>query len=467
MKKTNLAKNTILLSIGTIMTKGINLLMIPLFSSWLSTEDYGTFDLLCTYVSLLIPFITMSSSDAIFRFSIEQDNPKEKIRYISTGFCINAVNSLLVCIVIGAIGIFKQWNMAIPFILLLLTELFNNHLQGFMRALKKLNVYSFASVLTTFGIAISVTVFVLGFNMGLKGIVYGYALGYFIGEIVLVFITKYWKYLVVSSVNMKTVKELIGYAYPLIPNNICWWVINVSDRTFISLFLGSAFNGIYAIAYKIPNFCASIFNVFSISWQEAAVDLLDSEDRNSYYNNVYNRTTATMISLCGGLLALNYFLFKYIFDIRYFDAKLYSPILITSVIFGSLTQYFGGIQISLKRTKENGLTTMMGAVINVVIDLLWINQIGLYAAAISTLVANIAICVVRYIRLTKEICFKLNKKTWLFIVYYLYLLVMSYWCNSFSLSIINLAISCVMFCIINWDFVEKFLRKLKLVRGDF
>lgn len=464
MKKTNLAKNTILLSIGTIMTKGINLLMIPLFSTWLSTEDYGSFDLLCTYVSLLIPFITVSSSDAIFRFLVNQDDIKEKKRCISTGFCINAINSLVVCVIIASIGAFKPWNMVIPFILLLLTELFNNHLQGFMRAIKKLNVYSFASVITTFGIAVAVTIFVLGFDLGLKGIIYGYALGYLIGEIVLVLVTRYWKYLDFSLVRMKTVKELIDYAYPLIPNNICWWIINVSDRTFISFFLGNAFNGIYAIAYKIPNFCASIFNVFSISWQEAAVDLLNSDDRNDYYNDVYNRTTSMMISLCGGLLALNYFLFQHIFDIRYFEAKLYSPILITSVIFGSLTQYFGGIQISLKRTKENGLTTMMGAVINVLIDLALINQIGLYAAAISTLVANIAICAVRYVRLTKEIHFKFKRKIWIFIAYYMYLLVMAYWCNTLAVNFFNLAVSCVMFCIINWDFGLKFLRKLKIVR---
>lgn len=464
MKKTNLTKNTILLSIGTIMTKGINLLMIPLFSSWLSTEDYGLFDLLCTYVSLLIPFITMSSSDAIFRFSVDKDDEKEKIRYISTGFFISAVNAIVFSLVIAVVGFFGHWNMAVPFITLLVTELFNNHLQGFMRALKKLNIYSFASVITTFGIAIAVTVFVRGFNLGLSGIVYGYALGYLIGEIVLIFVTRYWRYLKFSLVSVKTAKELIGYAYPLIPNNICWWVINVSDRTFINLFLGNTFNGIYAIAYKIPNFCASIFNVFSISWQEAAVDLLDSDDRNNYYNNVYNRTVATMISLCGGLLALNFFLFQYIFDARYYDAKLYSPILITSVIFGALTQYFGGIQISLKRTKENGLTTMMGAAINVIIDLMLINQIGLYAAALSTLVANMAICAIRYIRLTIEVHFKLDGKTWLFVTYYLYLLFMSYWCETLEISFLNLLISCIMFCIINRDFIIKSLRKCKVLK---
>lgn len=464
MKKTNLAKNTILLSIGTIMTKGINLLMIPLFSSWLSTEDYGSFDLLCTYVSLLIPFITMSSSDAIFRFSVDKDDEKEKRRYISTGFIITAINAIVFCLAIAVLGVVGHWNMMTPFITLLVTELFNNHLQGFMRALKKLNVYSFASVITTLGIAIAVTIFVRGFNLGLSGIVYGYALGYLIGEIVLILVTRYWKYLNFSLVSIKTVRELIGYAYPLIPNNICWWVINVSDRTLINLFLGNASNGIYAIAYKIPNFCASIFNVFSISWQEAAVDLLNSDDRNNYYNNVYNQTVATMISLCGGLLALNYFLFQYIFDVRYYEAKLYSPILITSVIFGALTQYFGGIQISLKRTKENGLTTMIGAAINVIIDLMLIIQIGLYAAALSTLVANMAICTIRYIRLTKEVHFKLDGKTWMFVVYYLYLLFMSYWCGTFGLSFLNLLISCIMFCIINRDFIIKLLRKCKVLK---
>ena len=110
-------------------------------------------------------------------------------------------------------------------------------------------------------------------------------------------------------------------------------------------------------------------------------------------------------------MSLNYFLFNYIFELRYFDAKLYSPILISVVIFGSLTQYFGGIQISFKRTKENDVTTMIGAVVNVVIDLVLIKSIGLYAAALSTIMANIVVCVLRYIRLNADIHFKLERKS--------------------------------------------------------
>ena len=90
MKKSNdsLAKNTILLSIGTFMTKGLSFIMVPIFSRWLSTEDYGTFDLLCTYVTLLIPLIGLASNEALFRFSMDEKARmvKENISQIALRF---------------------------------------------------------------------------------------------------------------------------------------------------------------------------------------------------------------------------------------------------------------------------------------------------------------------------------------------------------------------------------------------
>lgn len=460
MSKSNLAKNTALLSIGTMLTKGINLIMIPLFSAWLSTEDYGMYDLLATYVSLLIPFITLSSSDAVFRFVIESNADDDKKKYISTAFGINAINTCIVILGLIVVRLLTGWEYTLPFITLLVSELFLNHLQGVTRAIKQLRLYALANVVSTVGIASSVTFFVLVLKLGLTGMLYGYTVGYLIGEVLLVVSIKYWKYIHLSSISFETVKQLVAYSYTLIPNNICWWIINVSDRTLINIFLGAAANGIYAIACKIPNFCASVFNVFNISWQEAAIDMLNSDKRNEYYNSIYNNTVSTMISLCAGVLSLNFFLFTYIFNERYFTAAFYAPILITSIVFSSLTQYFGGIQISLKRPKENGITTMIGAVVNVLIDLVLIKVIGIYAAAISTLVSNIVICVIRYIRLYGEIEFKLERKTCYYIVYYIYMFGMSYVFKSVVLSALNLLLASAMFCVINREFIYKIIKKV-------
>ena len=59
-------KNTVILGIGAVFSKGLVFLMIPFFSRWLSVDDYGAFDLYSTYITLLIPFMTLSSGEAIF-----------------------------------------------------------------------------------------------------------------------------------------------------------------------------------------------------------------------------------------------------------------------------------------------------------------------------------------------------------------------------------------------------------------
>ena len=55
--KDSLMKNTLLLSMGTFLTKGLSFIMVPFFSKWLSTAEYGSFDLMATYVTLLLPLI--------------------------------------------------------------------------------------------------------------------------------------------------------------------------------------------------------------------------------------------------------------------------------------------------------------------------------------------------------------------------------------------------------------------------
>ena len=87
MKKNDLAKNTLLLLIASLLTKGLQFLMIPFFSSWLSIENYGTFDVVCTYITLLIPLVSFATADSVFRFSVDLDFNGRK-KYVTNGFFI-------------------------------------------------------------------------------------------------------------------------------------------------------------------------------------------------------------------------------------------------------------------------------------------------------------------------------------------------------------------------------------------
>ena len=63
--------------------------------------------------------------------------------------------------------------------------------------------------------------------------------------------------------------EMLRYSVPLVPNAISWWIANVSDRLLILYFLGSAMNGIYAAANKIPTIYTTFFSVYNLAWLES------------------------------------------------------------------------------------------------------------------------------------------------------------------------------------------------------
>ena len=60
-----LIQNTIIIAIGNLGTKIIFFLLLPLYTSLLSTKDYGTYDLLITYASFIVPLITFLIEESI------------------------------------------------------------------------------------------------------------------------------------------------------------------------------------------------------------------------------------------------------------------------------------------------------------------------------------------------------------------------------------------------------------------
>lgn len=464
MKKNSLAKNTILLSIGTILNKGLVFFMVPLFSSWLSTEDYGTFDLLCTYVTMLIPILSLAIGEGIFRYAIEAKE-KEQKQHITNGTIMYIIGMIIAGIAALIMFVFFHINIIIPFYIMLCGEIINKLLQSFLRAIKKLNIYSFFSAISTVFIFISTWILVKVLNLGLYGIIYGYAIGYLIGDIIIAIYSKFPRY-ITKNWSFKGIKELIVYSLPLIPNSISWWIVNASDRTIINMVLGAASNGIYAIAYKIPNLCTSVFSVFSISWQEAAIDMKNSANRNEYFQNVYTKMILILISLCAGILSLNFILFTYFFDAKYSTAQLYTPILVTSVIFSTIAQFFGGIQISLKQQKSNGVTTITGAIVNILVHLALIKYIGLYASAISTLASTVTIVIARKIILKKDLDIKVERKIYKYLLIYAYIAICAFFCSKLNIiiNVINLLITIAVFLIINKEMLKKILKKLKVIK---
>lgn len=61
------------------------------------------------------------------------------------------------------------------------------------------------------------------------------------------------RYIRIGGMEGSTVRAMLKYAVPMIPNTMFWWITNVSDRYIVTALCGEGANGLYAVAYKIPS----------------------------------------------------------------------------------------------------------------------------------------------------------------------------------------------------------------------
>ena len=232
-------------------------------------------------------------------------------------------------------------------------------------------------------------------------------------------------------------------------------MINVSDRTIISFMINASANGIYAVSAKFSNILASIYQIFNMSWQESASIHINSEDREEFFSGVLNNTYKIFFSICLLLIVGMPFVFNILIGKDYFDAKQYIPILLLSNVFSAVANVLGGIYIAKKDTKNVAKTTITSSILNIVINVVLIKFIGLYAAALSTLISCIYIYIYRLIGVRKYI--KLNVEyNFMIMSMIIYIISVSiYYINDFKLNIINLIMCVILVYIFNLNIIKK------------
>lgn len=455
-----LVKNTAILTFGKICTRGIMFIMTPLFTRWLSQSDYGTFDLIVTYITFLMPIITLECAEAVFRHLLDAKEERDKKSIITNAVVIDLIG-FIICILITAILAisFEQIrNVAVYFVILLISETVNTLMTMILRGLKMIPTYTIANIVYVVAMIISVTILVKFMNLGLAGIILGYSIGYLVSSIFIIIRSKFLQYVSFKCFDKLMAKRMLKYSLPMIPNTLSWWIVDASDRTIVSSILGSSTNAILAVAHKIPNLCQTIFSVFHMSWQENATETINDKDRDKYYSSIMNNMFVILTSICVLILSGNFIIFKVLFTEEYFSAYYQVPILMMSIVLSMLAQFIGGIYVAKMESKTNGTTTIIAAIINIIVHLALINFIGLYAATISTLVAYISLFIIRYVKVKKEINLKFSKSSYIAAIALIYMVIINY-INNMVLNIANVAVAFIYFFIVNKDNMRKIINK--------
>lgn len=454
-KKKQLAKNTIIIFFGRVCTQLISFFLLPLYTSYLATKEYGTVDLIQTYVTLLVPIITLELEMSIFRFLIDsRKSVKETNKLISNNFFILGISlsifSILYIIVSSFVTIPYRWLILVDIIVCVLSGNFLQVARGFGKTLD----YAISCILTGLTTVISNIILICFVHMQAEGMIISMALANFICSLYLFIRLKLYSKINFKIVDFKQIKEMYKYSLPLIPNSISWWIINVSDRSIISIVLGASANGLYAISNKFPTIISSLTGVFNLSWSESAALHINSSDRDEFFSDITNTILRLFMALGVGMLACMPFVFPILIDVKYNDAYNYIPFLVLGTVFNVAICLYSQVYLAKKLSKQVASTAIVGAIINILINVIFIKQIGLYAAAISTMISYFVMMVYRHFDLKKYVNIKIEKKLIIesIIIYTFTLLI--YYQKSIILHAICLLIVCIYAFITNKDFLK-------------
>lgn len=397
-REKNLAKNTIVLAIGRFLPKAVSVITLPILTGYLSKAELGIYDMVSTLVMLLLPIASLQIQSAAFRFLIDCRGDKEKSReIISNIFGYTVVSTIIVsCISFMLISGNSPNVNALICLYFFLDSMFNG-ISQVTRGLGYNKVFSIGSIILSVINGSCIVLFVAGENLGLIGVMLSLIVANIISITYFGLSIKLFDYISIHDISINTLKRLLSYSWPMVPNSLSNWILKLSDRAVILAFIGIEANATYAVANKIPNLLSIAQSVLVMAWQENASLAVNDKDASSYYTKMFEQIFALMIGFTGLLIGFTPYIFTLLIRGDYDDAYYQMPILIFGMFFYCMSAFQGGIYVAHKRTKNVGISTFIAAIINLVIDLCFVRTIGITAGSVSTLVAFFVLYIYRMV----------------------------------------------------------------------
>lgn len=386
-------------TIGNYMLKGLSFLTVPIFSRLLSTSDYGIFNTYLAYQSIVFLFVGMALHTSLknAKYKYKEDFAK----YNSCCILVTLLN-LGIWLLLSNL-IYPLYGDAVGFsriiVNLLLLDSFGTALIQFFNVYVGLD-YRYSSFL-------KISAFNAVANMGISVLLImtvfrnDRATGRILGNVIpvaviaCVIIWYFWRK-AVPQFNIKYTKFAVSYSLPLIPHGISQVILAQFDRIMIKELIGPSQAGIYSFAYNI----FSIINVTSNSldnvWGPWFYEKMEQKDYDSIkkYSSKY-AFGMLMFSVMVMLAAPE--LVKILGAREYWDA-MYSVIpIVIGGYFMFLYTLPSSVEYYYAKTKFIAIGTGMAALINIVLNVIFIRQFGYLAAAYTTLVTYLLYFVFHYL----------------------------------------------------------------------
>lgn len=400
----NLIKNTSLYTFGNILPKASQFLLLPLYTHYLSPEDYGIVQSMAVLSTILTIFFTMAIERSIYRLYFDYKTISEKRDFLGSIFLTLLINStILLIIVLFSNSIVSKLFNSIPFYPYYLYAILTVYFTVF--GLVPLIYFQVEHKAGKF-ILISIAEFFISTALIIYFIVYAGegASGYLLGKLIQsILFLPVFVYIIKKIINFTYKKEImresLSYSWPLVPMLLSAWILNLSDRIFIERYSTLRDVGLYSLSYKMAEVLLLFTAAFNKAYEPLFFQIANQNNQKVAKAKLFRYNKVFTIILIMGALLITLFSkeFMYLMDAKYITAYKLVPLIMVGVLIGQISGLFNRSIYQVKKTKQIMILTAASAILNIFLNFLLVPEYGSYGAALSTTITFFFFFIIKYI----------------------------------------------------------------------
>jgi len=419
--------NTLVFALGGLAVKAVSLVLMPLYTTALTAGEYGTAELLNSAIEIVLPLLSLGVVEALYRFSIDDDVPKDEL---FAGSLVVLGGGVVCTGVVCALGR-VLWNMehAAAFFVLFCSVCVFKATTQLARGLGHVRRFVLYGLINALAMVVSTYLLLVRAHTGIEGYLWSYTIGYLVGGLVAFLGSAEYRLLAPFRVDRVLLRRMLVYSLPLVPNLLSWWLVSVSGRYVVLWGSGLAAAGLFTAASKMPSLINIVASVFQQAWQYSTAREIDSPDRGAFFGVVMRGYSLATLTVAGLVIALNRPISRVMLQAEFAEGWRYVPLLMLVASFGVISIFFESFYQALKNSGVLMASTALGAVVNVILGVALVPFMGPWGAGLAGAVAYMLVLVVRARDLRRRINLPIDR---LRLSYQLALLISITACMSFD-----------------------------------
>lgn len=390
------AKIAIWYTFGNVFAKGLAFITTPIFTRLLSKSEFGQFNNFVSWEAILFYVLTLDFTSSIARAKFDFEDRMSE--YLSSVVLVSNIMTLIGLVIVEIYSSFfiRLFSMDIFYIRLMFVYILFypafSYLQAKHIIYRSYKFFVFFSIITALLRTFISVLLVMLMDDRLQARVVGYVIPVSLFNLVL------WLHIVSKGRRIKfdCVKFGCLISIPLIPHALSGILLGSSDRIMITKYCGTEQTALYSLAYQISLLANLIWTAMNQAWAPWLYENIHAGRKESIKKNSKIYLGVFTVLIIGVLLVTPEIILIF-GGPSYYNARFVMP----PVILGCSFQFVYGMYVNLeiynKKTITISIGTVSAAILNIVLNLLFIPIFGYIAAAYTTLIGYAALFLFHFI----------------------------------------------------------------------